>query len=187
MVVGAVVAHDADGAHGEEDGEGLPDRVVEAVAADLVEIDGVGLAEDRELLAGDGAGAADGEAGAGEGVAADEAVGQAELAAEGADLVLEELAQGLDELEVHALGEAADVVVALDGDGGAAREADALDDVGVEGALGEELRVARGLRVVLEDLDEQAADGLALRSGSSTPSKALRKRSDSSAWMSGML
>ena len=41
-------------------------------------------------------------------------VGQAELAAEGADLVLEELAQRLDELELHALGQAADVVVALD-------------------------------------------------------------------------
>ena len=72
VVVGAAVAHDADGADGEEDGEGLPDGVVEAVAADLVEIDGVGLAEDGELLAGDVAGAADGEAGAGEGVAADE-------------------------------------------------------------------------------------------------------------------
>ena len=68
------------------------------MAADLVEVDRVGLAQDRELLAGDLAGAADGEAGAGEGVAADEALGQAELAAEGADLVLEELAQRLDEL-----------------------------------------------------------------------------------------
>ena len=32
----------------------------------------------------------------------------------GAHLVLEELAQRLDELEVHLLGQAADVVVALD-------------------------------------------------------------------------
>ena len=72
MVVGAAVAHDADGADRQEDGEGLPDGVVEAVAADLVEIDGVGLAQDRELVAGDLAGAADREAGAGEGVAADE-------------------------------------------------------------------------------------------------------------------
>ena len=99
VVVGAAVAHHADGADREEHGEGLPDRVVEAVAADLVEVDRVGLAQDRELVAGDLARAADGEAGAGEGVAADEAVGQAELAAEGADLVLEELAQRLDELE----------------------------------------------------------------------------------------
>ena len=61
----------------------------------------------RRDLAGD----ADGEAGAGERVAADEGVGQAEFAAERADLVLEEFAQRLDELHVHALGQAADVVV----------------------------------------------------------------------------
>ena len=96
-------------------------------------------------------------------MAADEALGQAELAAQGADLVLEELAQRLDELQVHPLGEAADVVVALDRDRRAAGEADALDHVGIERALGEELRVADLLRVLLEDLDEQAADGLALR------------------------
>jgi hypothetical protein len=67
VVVGAPVAHHADGAHRQEHGEGLPDRVVEAVVADLVEIDGIGLAQDRELFAGDLAGAADGEAGPGKG------------------------------------------------------------------------------------------------------------------------
>ena len=36
---------------------------------------------------------------------------QAELGAELADLVLEQLAQRLDQLELHALGQAADVVV----------------------------------------------------------------------------
>ena len=78
-VVGAAVAHHADGADREQHGEGLPDGVVEAGAAQLLEVDRVGLAQDVELLGGDLAGAADGEAGAGEGVAADEAVGQAEL------------------------------------------------------------------------------------------------------------
>ena len=78
----------------------------------------VGLLQDGDAVAGDGARAADGEAGAGEGVAADEALGQAELAAELAHLVLEELAQGLDQVEVHPLGQAADIVVGLDGDAG---------------------------------------------------------------------
>ena len=58
-------------------------------------------------------GHADGEARPREGVAADEGLGQAELAAERAHLVLEQLAQRLDELHVHALGQAADIVVHL--------------------------------------------------------------------------
>jgi hypothetical protein len=41
-------------------------------------------------------------------------LGQAELAAEHAHLVLEQLAQRLDQLHVHALGQAADIVVRLD-------------------------------------------------------------------------
>jgi hypothetical protein len=49
-VVGAAVAHHADGAHRQQHGEGLPDLVVEAGLADLVEIDGVGLSQDVELL-----------------------------------------------------------------------------------------------------------------------------------------
>ncbi len=51
---------------------------------------------------------------------------QAELSAERADFVLEELAQGLDQLQVHALGQAADIVVRLDGDGGAAGRSETL-------------------------------------------------------------
>ena len=72
VVVGAPVAHHADGAHRQQHGEGLPDRVVEAGVADFVEIDRVGLAQDVELLRRDRAGNADGEAGAGKGMAADE-------------------------------------------------------------------------------------------------------------------
>ena len=65
-------------------------------------------------------------------------VGQAELLADRAHLVLEQQAQRLDELEVHLLGQPADVVVRLDRRGiGRA----GLDDVGVERPLDEELRV----------------------------------------------
>ena len=53
--------------------------------------------------------------GPGKRVAADEMLGQAELAAERPHLVLEQLAQRLDQLHVHALGQAADIVVRLDG------------------------------------------------------------------------
>jgi len=49
-------------------------------------------------------------------MAADEGLRQAEFAAERAHLVLEQFAQRLDQLHVHALGQAADIVVRLDRD-----------------------------------------------------------------------
>ena len=103
-------------------------------------------------------------------MAADEGGGQAEFAAERAHLVLEQFAQRLDELHVHALGQAADIVVRLDRHRGAAGERDAFDHVGIERALRQELdgtAPVRGdlRRLRLERLDEQAADGLALRLG----------------------
>jgi hypothetical protein len=87
------------------------------------------------------------------------AVGQAELAAERPHLVLEELAQGLDQLHVHAGRQAADIVMALDGDRWAAGEGDRFDDVGIERALRQEFRAADLLGFLLEDVDEQRADG----------------------------
>src|SRR5207253_6191049 len=84
---------------------------------------------------------------------------QTQLAPERADFVLEELAQRLDQPHLHPLGQAADVVVALDGSA-RALEGDALDHVGVERALGEEARLAVlaavFLHLVLEDRDELA-------------------------------
>jgi hypothetical protein len=89
-------------------------------------------------------------------------IGQAEFAAEHADLVLEQFAQRLDQLHVHALGQAADIVVRLDGHRGAAGEGDAFDHVRIERALGEEIGAADLLGLFLEHLDEEPADGLAL-------------------------
>jgi hypothetical protein len=87
-------------------------------------------------------GAADGEAGARERVAADEDFGETEFAAQDAHLVLEQFAQGLDQLHVHALRQTADIVVRLDGHRGAAGEGDALDHIRIERALREEIRAA---------------------------------------------
>ena len=142
VLVGAGVAHDADGAHRQQHRERLPDGVVQAGEADLLEEDGVGLAQHVEALPGDLAEDAHGEAGAGKRMAADERLGQAELAAERAHLVLEQLAQRLDQRELHALGQAADVVVRLDGDA-RALERDRLDDVRIERALGEKIGPAQ--------------------------------------------
>ena len=75
--------------------------------------------------------------------------------------VFEQLAQRLDQLQLHALGQAAHVVVALD-DRAGAFDADALDHVRVQRALYEELRVFYAGGVGVEDVDEHATDGLAL-------------------------
>src|SRR3546814_3093215 len=60
---------------------------------------------------------------------------------------------------------AAHVVVRLDGDAGAAGEGDRLDDVGIERALRQEIRTTDLRRLLLEDVDEGAADDLALALG----------------------
>ena len=98
---------------------------------------------------------------------ADESVGQAELAAERAHLVLEQLAQGLDQLHVHALGQAADIVVRLDGDRRPAGERHALDHVGIECALRQESGRLPAVACELfcfcfKDIDEELANRLAL-------------------------
>src|SRR6185437_6515925 len=89
-----------------------------------------------------------------EGMAVDEGRRQPKLAAERPHLVLEQLAQRLDQLEPHALGQAADIVVRLDGRRRSAREGHALDDVWIERALGEEVDLAELLRFLVEHFDE---------------------------------
>ena len=103
-VIGSAVAHDTDGAHRKDRDKGLPDFIIKPVLADLVDVDRIGLTQDFEFFAGDLARAANCEARAREGVAADEAVGQAKLAAELAHFVFEEAAQGLNKFKPHLFG-----------------------------------------------------------------------------------
>jgi len=63
-------------------------------------------------------------------MAVDHVVGQPELDADLAHLVLEQLLQRLEQRELHALGEAADVVVRLDHVRVAVLGGRGLDDVG---------------------------------------------------------
>src|SRR5262249_57283980 len=91
--------------------ERLPDVVVEPGATNLLDIDVVGAAQDVELFPRDLAGTSDGQPRAGKRMPADESLRQAELAAERAHLVLEQLAQRLDQLHVRAFGQPADVVM----------------------------------------------------------------------------
>ena len=99
-------------------------------------------------------------------MAPDDRVGEAEHLAELPHLVLEEIAQRLDELEAEILGKAADVVVQLDVRALPGVPVSRLDDVGVERALGEEAHFAAdGRGALLEHVDEAVTDPRALELG----------------------
>jgi hypothetical protein len=101
-----------------------------------------GLAQDIQAFGRDLAGDPDGKAGPRERVAADHLRGQSQLAAEDTNLVLEQLAQRLDQLELHPIRQPADIMVRLDRDAGSADERHGLDHIGIERALGEEFGAA---------------------------------------------
>ncbi len=162
VVVAAPVAGHPHRLHRQENAEGLGNLVVEVVAAQLLDEDvirqpqGVGvrllhLAQDPHP-----------QPRARERVAVDHVVGQAELHADLAHLVLEQLAQRLHQPQLHVLGQPAHVVVGLDHLGLAGLGAGRLDDVGVDGALGQPLHVGELFALGLEHLDEGVADDLAL-------------------------
>src|SRR5262245_23037378 len=99
MLVRPPVPHDADGLNREEDGEGLPDVPVMLGTLQLILNDLVGLPEHLEALAGHLAHHPDREAGARERLAAQDLLGKPQLAANLTDLILEQVAERLDELE----------------------------------------------------------------------------------------
>src|SRR5665213_1591498 len=112
--VGALVAHDADRFDGEQHGKALPDLAIQAGALDFGHTNFIRLLQNCDALRRDFAEDADGEPRAGEGLALEDFFVHFEVAADAADFVLEEVAERLDEFELHVRGQAADVVVALD-------------------------------------------------------------------------
>src|SRR5450830_1420183 len=176
--VGAPVAHHAHRFDGQEDGECLAGGFVpvarqvagvdafdghglEGRVAQLFDEDGVGAAQQVGVFLLDFAEDAHAQAGAGERMAVDHVVRQAERDAELAHFVLEQFAQGFQQLQIQGFRQAAHVVVALDGLAFLAL-AGALDHVRVNRALGQPLGARQVLGVSLEHFDEFAADDLAL-------------------------
>ena len=164
MAVGTTVALDADGPDvGEQHYRHLPDVAVQAGVLQLLAGDRVGAAQDGQAVLGDRSDDPDGQAGARERLAPHHRLGQAELSADRADLVLEQCAQRLDQLELQVVGQATDVVVGLD-----VRRpltAAGLHHVGVQRPLGQELDRLVGVDLTgghLERPDELPADDLAL-------------------------
>ncbi len=188
MLVGALVAHDTHAADGgEQDGTGLPYLVVERhfdgavlhvgrhagsqhlagflareaylILTQAADVDVVSILQDAYFLGGDVTEDADGESGTWEGMTGDEVLGHTQLAAHTAHLVLEEPLQGLAELQVHLLGQSADVVVALDDFAGDVKR---LDAVRIDGALCQPTGIGNLLGLGIKDLHEVAADNLTL-------------------------
>ena len=65
-------------------------------------------------------------------------------------------------MHIHAVGQAADIVMALDRDRWSAGEADAFDHIGIERTLRQEIGAADFLRFLFEHVDEFPADEFAL-------------------------
>ena len=141
VFVAAGVADDADGFDRQKGGEGLAGFVVEAGGVQFLDEDVVREAQGIGVFFLYFAEDAHAQAGAGEGVAVDHVVGQAELEADFAHFIFEQLAQGFDELEFHVLGEVADVVVGFDHVGAAGFGGGGFEHVRVDGALGEPVDV----------------------------------------------
>src|SRR5215213_4863811 len=161
----SAVAHDAHGPNRRQDRERLPQRPVQTGALDLVDDDPIGLAQRVESLGSDLADDPDREAGAGERLEEDDRLRESHLEPDRAYLVLEQVAQRLDQLEPQVGRQAADVVMGLDLLGGLRLGRRAFDHIRVERPLGEELDlpgIALDLgRLFLEHADELVADDLA--------------------------
>ena len=91
-----------------------------------------------------------------------EVLGDAQLAAHTAHLVLEEPLQRFAQREVHLLGQTTHIMMALDD---LACDIEALDAVGIDGSLGKPLGIGYLVRLLVEHLHEVAADDLALLLG----------------------
>ena len=123
---------------------------------------GVGLLEEGDLVGGHLADYPHPQSRAGEGLAPHDLLGKAQFQAHRPHLVLEQGPQRLDQLEVEVVGQAADVVVALDG---RRMRGAGLDHIGIQGPLHQVGGIGDPTLGVLEDPDEQLPDRLALLLG----------------------
>jgi len=74
------------------------------------------------------------------------------------DFILEKLFEGLKELELHALGQAADIVMGFDQGGRIAVYGNALDNIRIQGSLGQKLGLADRRGGFFKDADEFSSD-----------------------------
>ncbi len=95
---------------------------------------------------------------------ANELVLNAQLTTHTANLVFEKAAQGFNQLELHIVGQTANIMVGLDGLRGALDRA-GLNDIGVDGALSQPLGIGNQFGFGVEHINESLADGFAFLLG----------------------
>src|SRR5829696_6731996 len=156
--VGPIVAHDADRANGQENGEVLPNLSACAQCVDLFAHHRVRASQQLEILPRDRPNDAYGEARAREGLAVDDLGGQSERAADIANLVLEEKAQWFDESKGKIRGESTDVVMGLDLDRGFRVGRGAFDDIRIERPLRQKIERSVEVGLRLKGADELVSD-----------------------------
>ena len=137
--------------------------------------DVVGGTQELQALGSDFPRDAHRQARTGERLSGDQAIVDPHEAANGAHFVLEELAQGFDQVHVEVFRQAPHVVVALDDGCVAAVHVDRFDHIGIERALPQKTGVAKALRLLAKDLDEIVTDALALELGILHASQALEE------------
>jgi hypothetical protein len=117
----------------------------------------LGLPEDIEPMLGHFAHAAHRQPRTGEGMPPDDVVRHAELQAQLANLVFEQIAERLDQLEFQILGQSAHVMVQFDGGGRAVGRSAAFDHVRIQRALRQETAAFDLCRLVGKTLDKSMA------------------------------
>src|SRR5882724_4363802 len=162
VVISPPVPHDANGADRQKHREGLARLVVQVVFAQLADEDVVGVAQQVGELFLDLAEDPHTQARTGERVPVDHLARQSELNAQAPHFILEQLAQGLNEFELHLLRQAADVVMRLDDVRFASASPRRLDYVWVDRTLRKESNAGQLVGFFVESLDECAPDDLAL-------------------------
>ena len=161
VIIGALVAHDAHTVHVGQGCIVLADLLIEARLGDLLTPDRVGILHDCHLLRGHFADDADAQTRAGERLTADQILGQTQLTASLTHFVLKQVAQRLHQLlEVHGVGQTADVVVALDNSGLTAQTA--LNNIRVNGTLCQKIHLADLLCLLFKYADELFTNDLTL-------------------------
>ena len=160
LFIGTFVTHHTNALNRKEYDSGLPNAVIEALAVFALPVPEaadeyvVSLLEYCHLFRGDVAKYAYTQTRSRERMAGDEMLRHAELAADPADLVLEEPLERLTELEFHLLRQSAHIVMTLDDLAG---DVKTLYPVRVYGALRKPLGIRNLLSLTVEDLDEAFA------------------------------
>ena len=177
MTVSTSVALHAHRTHvGQQHHGTLPDLLVQAGGGEFLAGDRIRASQGVQPVGGHLADDADTETRPRERLAGNDFLGQTQLPAHRAHLVLEQQPQRLDELELQVVREAADVVMALDV--GRAGATTGFHDIGVQRALHQvvDVRLAEGIaHRALERPDELAADDLALALGIRHPGQSFEE------------